>query len=55
MNASLKSFVALLSTRKTIVIILAALLLVAASGWANTRGSPPVAVGNGHYNLQPIW
>jgi hypothetical protein len=41
---------------RTIVIVVAALLLVAASGWASTRSlSVHVAGGSGHYNLQPIW
>ena len=39
---------------RTIVIVVAALLLVAASGWASTRSlSVHVAGGSGHYNLQP--
>ena len=38
---------------RTIVIVVA-LLLVAASGWASTRSlSVHVAGGSGHYNLQP--
>jgi hypothetical protein len=56
MSASIMNFLAVLTTRKTIVFIAAVLLLAAASGWAMTVGRPELAAGiSGHYNLQPIW
>jgi hypothetical protein len=51
----MKNVLAVLSTRKAIVFITAALLLVVATGWASTGGSLEVVAGNGHYSLQPIW
>ena len=56
MSASFMNLLAVLTARKTIVVITAVLLLAAASGWAMTGGSPEFAAGSsGHYNLQPIW
>ena len=56
MSASIMNFLAVLTTRKTIIFIAAVLLLAAASGWAMTGGNPEFAAGSsGHYNLQPIW
>jgi hypothetical protein len=56
MSASIMNFLAVLTTRKTIVFIAAVLLVAAASGWAMTVERPEFAAGiNGHYNLQPIW
>jgi hypothetical protein len=45
----------MLSSRKAIVFIAAALLLAAASGWAMTGGGLENVAGSGHYTLQPIW
>jgi hypothetical protein len=46
----------IMTSLRPIVIVVAALLLVAASGRASTRSLiVHVAGGSGHYNLQPIW
>jgi hypothetical protein len=54
MSALVKKYVALLGLRNTIGIIVAALLVAAATGWANPNASSHANIG-GHYNLQPIW
>jgi Na+-transporting methylmalonyl-CoA/oxaloacetate decarboxylase beta subunit len=54
MSALVKKYVALLGLRNTIGIIVAALLVAAATGWANPNASSQAIIG-GHYNLQPIW
>jgi hypothetical protein len=60
MNASPKKYAAALSLRKTVVVIVAAVLVaVAAAGWEKTMAKPgsssQVGVGGGHYTLQPAW
>jgi hypothetical protein len=54
MNTLVKKYVALLGLRNTIGIIVGALLVAAATGWANPNASSQPIIG-GHYNLQPIW
>jgi hypothetical protein len=54
MNTLVKKYVALFGLGKPIGIIVAALLVAAATGWANPNTSSLVGIG-GHYNLQPIW
>ena len=56
MSASFMNLLAVLTARKTIVVITAVLLLAAASGWAMTGGNLEFGAGSsGHYSLQPIW
>jgi hypothetical protein len=62
MNASLKRFAVAVGVRRTIGIILVAVLVaVAANGWEKTNARARAAsqidstIGSGHYKLQPLW
>jgi hypothetical protein len=59
MDTSAKRYAAAVGLRKTLgILVAAALVAAAATGWSAKAGAPAQAAAttsSGHYKLQPLW